>query len=406
MNHVGETMKQLIFVCVMTLFVAACGETNDTSKKPVEFPAQLGVDGKADWRTAFYTDFRGSVGVNDVTHDTYAPQGGNWYQGYEIELEAGDVVDLRVGSTSSGFDPVMGLYGPQRPSGAWGNLVAANDDSPEGGTYDSYIGWEADRAGTYLIIVQEYSWRSGDFYVSAECAGGTCESSACSEVLCALYCPYGNQIDSNGCEICACNEAPSCQWVAPPANVRCIQQITWAKNPNDDTCCEYDSPCNVPESWETFGSQSECQGRAGLGEACSMYVTECEDGLECAYECVDGGTPPNCNMGFNPHGTCQQPAVCQDGDSRLADDGCNTCHCTGGQWACTKRACVSECTTDADCVVSGCSGQICAAEPMISTCEWRPEYACYGEPTTSCGCNNGTCGWAQTRELSSCLAGN
>ena len=30
----------------------------------------------------------------------------------------------------------------------------------------------------------------------------------CSEVMCMMYCEFGNQIDSNGCNICACNSGP------------------------------------------------------------------------------------------------------------------------------------------------------------------------------------------------------
>ncbi len=53
------------------------------------------------------------------------------------------------------------------------------------------------------------------------------------------------------------------------------------------------------------------------------------------------------------------------------------------------------------CVVSGCSGQICASEPLFSTCEWRPEYACFGSAT--CAPQAGGCGWAMTDELRRCL---
>lgn len=63
-----------------------------------------------------------------------------------------------------------------------------------------------------------------------------------------------------------------------------------------------------------------------------------------------------------------------------------------------------ECVTDADCIITGCSGQVCASQPVITTCEWREEYACYHDPNiTTCGCNMGICGWAQTPELALCL---
>jgi hypothetical protein len=56
------------------------------------------------------------------------------------------------------------------------------------------------------------------------------------------------------------------------------------------------------------------------------------------------------------------------------------------------------------CVVGGCSGQLCTDDPsMISTCEYRPEYACYASATCARQ-ETGECGWTETSELRSCLA--
>lgn len=32
------------------------------------------------------------------------------------------------------------------------------------------------------------------------------DSHPCSEVMCMMYCPYGNRLDSNGCQMCECND--------------------------------------------------------------------------------------------------------------------------------------------------------------------------------------------------------
>jgi eight-cysteine-cluster-containing protein len=56
----------------------------------------------------------------------------------------------------------------------------------------------------------------------------------------------------------------------------------------------------------------------------------------------------------------------------------------------------------APCVVSGCSGQICAGEPLFSTCEWRPEYACFASATCAPQPGGG-CGWSMTDALRACL---
>ena len=54
------------------------------------------------------------------------------------------------------------------------------------------------------------------------------------------------------------------------------------------------------------------------------------------------------------------------------------------------------------CVVSGCSGQLCAMEPLFSTCEWRPEYVCFAGATCAPQ-PGGACGWTMTDALRACL---
>ncbi len=57
----------------------------------------------------------------------------------------------------------------------------------------------------------------------------------------------------------------------------------------------------------------------------------------------------------------------------------------------------------AACYVGGCSSQICSDIPnVISTCEWKPEYACYHEATCERQAD-GACGWTETPELKACL---
>lgn len=63
--------------------------------------------------------------------------------------------------------------------------------------------------------------------------------------------------------------------------------------------------------------------------------------------------------------------------------------------------------TKKECVVSGCSGQLClekvkSQDGMVSTCEWLDEYQCY----KSVVCEeqlNGLCGWTVTPEFTNCL---
>lgn len=55
------------------------------------------------------------------------------------------------------------------------------------------------------------------------------------------------------------------------------------------------------------------------------------------------------------------------------------------------------------CYVGGCSGQICSDQKdVVSTCEYREEYACYRTATCERQKDN-QCGWTQTSELTACL---
>lgn len=62
-----------------------------------------------------------------------------------------------------------------------------------------------------------------------------------------------------------------------------------------------------------------------------------------------------------------------------------------------------------NCIRAGCSGQICIDEttynenPFATTCEFRPEYACYQQAACERQ-TSGSCGFTQTDELTMCLA--
>ncbi|MFA6257346.1 MAG: hypothetical protein WCT29_03525 [Candidatus Paceibacterota bacterium] len=61
-------------------------------------------------------------------------------------------------------------------------------------------------------------------------------------------------------------------------------------------------------------------------------------------------------------------------------------------------------TVGEGCYVGGCSQTICSDEPgAISTCEYRPEYACY--QTATCEKQaSGKCGWTESTEFIACLS--
>jgi hypothetical protein len=57
----------------------------------------------------------------------------------------------------------------------------------------------------------------------------------------------------------------------------------------------------------------------------------------------------------------------------------------------------------AECMKTGCGGTVCADEQIITTCEFKPEHACYNDAICERQAD-GKCGWTETAELTACLA--
>lgn len=56
-----------------------------------------------------------------------------------------------------------------------------------------------------------------------------------------------------------------------------------------------------------------------------------------------------------------------------------------------------------ECRPTGCSGIVCSDADVMTTCEFKPEYACY-KAAVCTRQSDGACGWNKTPELDACLA--
>jgi len=55
------------------------------------------------------------------------------------------------------------------------------------------------------------------------------------------------------------------------------------------------------------------------------------------------------------------------------------------------------------CIISGCNGEVCADEEMMSACWVLPEFACYKDYGVCERQQDGRCDWTLTHELRVCL---
>ena len=65
-----------------------------------------------------------------------------------------------------------------------------------------------------------------------------------------------------------------------------------------------------------------------------------------------------------------------------------------------------QCSLDSDCVIAGCSSQLCVPKSLadiVTTCDYRPEYSCLR--ATTCGCDTiaNKCRWNETNIYISCI---
>lgn len=267
-----------------------------------------------------------------------------------------------------------------------------------------------------------------------ECVGAwTCTDDA----TCLWECKTDPPTCEGGCadgQTCECSETcdpagvckASCACVPEQTGPACIDDFDCKPG----TACVCESACGTgkpagdalvpcllectcqPVTPPGCVSSKEC----GEGCTCTNGVCQCEPpqmcwaDSDCKAGCwCDMSSAPcliapcwgQCVCEKPPLGTCTSDTQCAKGEScSTASGDCLPCaDCP----ACA--VCCGTCEADpqpSSCVVTGCSGQLCAPQDMFTTCEWKPVYACY--KLAKCGPDSsGACGWSGGADFEECL---
>jgi hypothetical protein len=144
----------------------------------------------------------------------------------------------------------------------------------------------------------------------------------------------------------------------------------------------------------TIGAQTHTLTLSRLGHTTDLFSDQsscmnvrCTANTHCEMKGINGGSVPVCIA---------------DAPAPVATCAATLC---AVNTTCVDKPTGAECVPNAQpaCEKQGCSGQICADHSVITTCEFRPEYACY-QAATCARQANGQCGWTPSAALTSCLA--
>ncbi|NOZ87018.1 MAG: hypothetical protein GXP49_12290 [Deltaproteobacteria bacterium] len=250
--------------------------------------------------------------------------------------------------------------------------------------------------------------------VGGSSEGGTDRTACVDDADCGTgrICADGGCFDCNDTEICGDGIDNDCDGEVDedcpqPVGI-CVDNDKVCES--DDECpegfyCQFDGPVWGQDPDDPNGANAEiCNGidddRDGqVDEGCINPVgrcvpsedkqcdgdTDCPDGFFCALpQCAQSGVACNADVDC-PEGQACMNGICTSGD---VPPDC-------GPGVCTPRQ-------DPRCIVTGCSGQVCASHEVQTDCVWRPEYDClkYSKCTMT---PDGICGWIDTQAYRKCI---
>ncbi len=393
-----------VSLTTLALALAACGGRTDTTPIDDPIPAE----------------------AQEALRAHSATRPANWPGDYTRTSAVGRLVSLALAADGS-YEADTGV-----------RCIRAPCPAGETGRWDAF--------GTVLRLVPAGGGRS-DFYRVRESAteivleglrdrqarlarrvGGLepCRATGCSGQLCA------DADTASTCEwreayacyprvgVCERQADGACGWTQTEALQRCLAdaepfcpRVRCAAGTHCDEAARACVP-DAPAPCRATGCSGQLCADEDIGStcewrdeyACYQRVGVCErqaDGA-CGWtatpdlqQCLDAAQP------FCPRALCPVGTTCDEATRSCVPDQlfCPTARCPAGT-TCDEatRSCVPD---SSRCRATGCSGQVCADQDVVTTCEWREEYACYQRVGVCERQADGACGWTQTPDLQQCL---
>ena len=214
------------------------------------------------------------------------------------------------------------------------------------------------------------------------------------------FCPDGNiepVVDQNGCtKGYSCVKPPEeeCVYACLPKAPLLCEELTNEKDCAARTDCEW-GPGVCPAIACAPGTPcppcpSMCQAKAPptcqeLDEQSCKARSDCSWGATVCPACAEAdGTPCECKSFCQPNDPTPSPPPTDPSDPT------------------DPTPAPPPTTPEPVCKVTGCSGTVCSATDVATTCEWAEWYACYKQAVCEQQAN-GTCGWTETPGFTSCM---
>lgn len=146
------------------------------------------------------------------------------------------------------------------------------------------------------------------------------------------------KLADEGCNSCVCDGGRwkctlrGCNTCPDPVmyDGACDTVVVYARDPVSGRCCQYGTPCGVPEGWEQFYSLNECEGSTPTGPrwytTCGAPVcgpdTEVPAGTGPCTDQVEGDACQDEGGMCDPGRGCGVTLICAASDPKMETGGC------------------------------------------------------------------------------------